>query len=375
MSYADRRKLYTKLEKLRERPVIVYVTSARIGASGEMAGDVIPELLDQLTEIPGETKRVDLLLVSTGGDATVAWRAMSLLRERFEHVSVLLPQAAYSAATLLALGADEIIMHPHANLGPVDPQITVQKQGQAAEVHRLRFGYQDLAGFLEFAKKEVGITDQKHLTALFQQVCNEVGTIPTGVAARSSLLSASMGRQLLRLHMKDSADDQKVEAIVDALNTKYFHHGYPVSRTEARQIDLKIADPNEEVEKAIWKIWLEIEADLEMRQPFNPAGLIAADPNTADVIRPAPLVNVPANTPAQIANQIFAQMATQVTLTHPPALDYETINAVLESPRRASRYVSSGKILASRMPDGQVRINLVQTGGGWKNLVEGAGAA
>ena len=35
----------------------------------------------------------------------------------------LVPYYAFSAGTLIAVGANEIFMHPTASLGPVDPQI------------------------------------------------------------------------------------------------------------------------------------------------------------------------------------------------------------------------------------------------------------
>ncbi len=65
---------------------------------------------------------------------------MSLLRERFKKVSVLIPYVAYSAATLLALGADEIVMHPFSNLGPVDPQFIIPSAGGGATA----YGAEDL---------------------------------------------------------------------------------------------------------------------------------------------------------------------------------------------------------------------------------------
>ena len=125
MPYQERIDLYKAIEKLRGKPLIVYVTSSRPGpgASGLMAGDVIHEFANQLLKIPNDVEEVDILIVSNGGDATVAWRVISMLREKFKRVSVLLPYAAFSAATLLALGADEIVMHPFSNLGPVDPQL------------------------------------------------------------------------------------------------------------------------------------------------------------------------------------------------------------------------------------------------------------
>jgi ClpP class serine protease len=128
MSYTDRVGLFTQIEEIRKRPLISYITSSRPDASAQMASDVIPEFANHILSVPEEKKEIDLLIVSMGGDPTVAWRIISMLRERFEKIGVLLPYAAFSAATLLSLGADEIVMHPFANLGPVDPQMTYSKR-------------------------------------------------------------------------------------------------------------------------------------------------------------------------------------------------------------------------------------------------------
>ena len=82
-----------------------------------MATDALPSLIKQFDVLPKNTKRADFMIVSYGGDPMVAWRIMSLLRERGIAVAVLIPQSAYSAATLLALGANEIVMHPNGHLG------------------------------------------------------------------------------------------------------------------------------------------------------------------------------------------------------------------------------------------------------------------
>jgi len=63
--------------------MIVYVTSYRINASGQMSLDVIPEFINQLIEIPEDKKEIDLMIVSNGGDPIVPWRIMSLLRNKF----------------------------------------------------------------------------------------------------------------------------------------------------------------------------------------------------------------------------------------------------------------------------------------------------
>jgi hypothetical protein len=48
MALAERIPLYAKLEELRKRPLMVYVTSSRPNAQGLMASDAVPELLPSL---------------------------------------------------------------------------------------------------------------------------------------------------------------------------------------------------------------------------------------------------------------------------------------------------------------------------------------
>lgn len=165
---------------------------------------------------------------------------MTLLRDRVKKVGVIIPQSAFSAATLLALGADEIVMHPCANLGPVDPQIHVKRKGSPnAAPDVINLGSEDLAGFLTYVRENVGLSDQEYLKATFEMFCQEVGAIPIGIAARGARLSLSLGTKLLQMHMKDEAAKQKAEAIARTLNREFFHHGYPVGRKEAREIGLK----------------------------------------------------------------------------------------------------------------------------------------
>ena len=70
-----------------------------------------------------DSKSVDVLLHSPGGRPDATERLVELLRNHFEEVNFLIPHSAYSAATMLALSGDSIILHSSAVLGPIDPQI------------------------------------------------------------------------------------------------------------------------------------------------------------------------------------------------------------------------------------------------------------
>jgi hypothetical protein len=340
MGLSQRVTLYKKLEEKRKRPLIVYVTSTRPQAEAQIASDSISEIVAQLQAIPSGANELDFYLVSNGGDGTVAWRIVSLIRERVKKFSVLVPQAAFSAATLIALGADEIVMHPYGNLGPTDPQITNRNKN-------VQFGSQDLAAFLTFAKDEVGLTDQAPLLELFKKFSEEVGFVGIGVAARSAQLTASMAEKLLRLHMTSDNLSQKAKAISEALNTKFFHHGYPVSKTEAKNIGLPIASDDAATERLLWQIWQNIEAELKLRQPFSAIQILRDDPQCASIFAPI----LPGSPPVI-----------------PPPAKFTNTTAIMESCRHATRHTVEGEISAIKMPDQKLNISVIPIRSGWEDV-------
>ena len=63
-----------------------------------------------------------LLLNSRGGDGEVALRLVRSAQARCRELTVIIPNQAKSAATLLTIGAHHILMGPASDLGPIDPQ-------------------------------------------------------------------------------------------------------------------------------------------------------------------------------------------------------------------------------------------------------------
>jgi len=70
-------------------------------------------------------RELDLVLHSPGGDPNAAEQMLKYLRTQFDHIRALVPLSAKSAATMLALGCDEIVMGEHSELGPIDPQVII----------------------------------------------------------------------------------------------------------------------------------------------------------------------------------------------------------------------------------------------------------
>lgn len=70
-------------------------------------------------------KPIDLMLHTPGGDVDAAEKVISLLQAAAtpSELRVIVPDFAKSAGTLMALGADVILMSDCSELGPIDPQI------------------------------------------------------------------------------------------------------------------------------------------------------------------------------------------------------------------------------------------------------------
>lgn len=122
-----RRRYIIRLSALTQRDVIVYASAFldRPDVSG-LTQIELGDLQGFMNAIAGlKGRQLDLILTSPGGTAEATESIVSYLRTRFDHIRVFVPVAAMSAATMMALGADEIVMGAHSQLGPIDPQFTL----------------------------------------------------------------------------------------------------------------------------------------------------------------------------------------------------------------------------------------------------------
>jgi hypothetical protein len=363
MGWNERIKLYEKIEAHRKRPLIVYVTSKRVGAWANMSTDALPHIIEQIDALPDDSKALDFLIASYGGDPMVAWRIMTLIRQRVDKVSVMIPQSAYSAATLVAFGADEIVMHPNGHLGPVDMQITTGGGAGQAKT----FSTEDISAFLDFVRENLKITDQEHVRALFELTCKEVGSLGIGLTARSSKLAVDLGERLLAMHMKDEDTRTKIASIVENMSRKFHSHAYPVNRTEASEIGLPVNKVRDkDLEKLMWTVWLDIEADLKERSPFDIIFELMNSSEAPKLLAPVPQLDVPtAATMGTHYNTNLNDIMTHSPTTVNP-VDFEHTNGIVESSRLAFRNITRGKILACRTPDLMIKYNRVYSSVEWE---------
>ncbi|MGJ7562313.1 SDH family Clp fold serine proteinase [Variovorax sp. GB1R11] len=119
----QRQSIIKKIMHLREREVVCYVG----GDSSQISRKDVMFLSDLLYNVPRGSS-VDLLLHTKGGDMDAAEKLSSMVREVVgtSDLTVVIPDYAKSSGTLIALGADQLMMSDSSELGPIDPQIVVE---------------------------------------------------------------------------------------------------------------------------------------------------------------------------------------------------------------------------------------------------------
>lgn len=85
---------------------------------------------------------VSVILDTPGGVVEVVERMVTVLRSVYDDVTVIVPDRAMSAGTILALSADRIMMDHLSCLGPIDPQI--EREGKLVPALSYLYQYERL---------------------------------------------------------------------------------------------------------------------------------------------------------------------------------------------------------------------------------------
>ncbi len=275
MEKQQRLDLIKKIQEKRKSVVITYFTSTRQNSEVIMAMDQVRIIFDHLLEITKDGKKnIDLFICSNGGDGTVPWKLVTLLREYSTKLSVLVPFRAFSAATLTALGADEIIMHPMGMLGPTDPTVSndFNPNNPTNPQQKLGISVEDVTAYINLIKEDAGINHDDELVQAFNKLPDHIHPLALGNVKRSLSQSRMMAKKLLALHMDSAKNQHDIEEIIENLTSKLYFHGHPINRLEAKnQIGIRtVGDCDKELEGLIWELFTGYETIMKLKEPFNP---------------------------------------------------------------------------------------------------------
>ena len=269
MNFNFRKPLYQKIESELDTKLIAFVTGNRPNAETQIDDDCIDYIADILDEF-GEVKSITLLIHTLGGDPNAAWRLTNHIKMNCDEFNLIVPSIALSAGTLIALGADRIIMPNRAVLGPIDPSIfhelgpSIESKGSNEELH---ISVEDLYGFLHLAKNELSITDQNTLGSILVELSARLHPLAIGSVYRVRAQIQDLARSLLKSH---NQPNKEIEKIIDFLCIKSGSHSHTINRKEAELLGLKVVQPKSQLLSVINKIRKSYSEQMKLSVPFNP---------------------------------------------------------------------------------------------------------
>jgi hypothetical protein len=165
---------------------------------------------------------------------------VNLLRQYCREIVAVIPLECASAATMIALGANEIQMGPMAYLTPVDTSLTHSLSPLDRDNDRVSVSLDELTRVVRLWQAQNGNAKENPYQELFQHV----HPLVIGAVDRAESLSIMLCKEQLAYHIKN---DNEADRIANALNAKYPSHGYPILFEEAKRIGLKVSHLTPEI--------------------------------------------------------------------------------------------------------------------------------
>lgn len=283
--YEFRKKLYEQIEHERNSKVIAYITGDRPGASISIMDDAISPMSDHLHSI-GKVDKISFILYTRGGYVTVAWNIINLIREFCSELELIIPGTCHSSGTLIALGANKIIMTHDATLSPIDPHIenplapiipgTSPTKNASVDVESVKKYFSFLSDFLRIKKR----------TSLFEaylKLADKVNPIFIGDVYREQQQIRILAKKLLSLNYTNK---KTIQQIISFLCDGNVAHSYTIHFTEAQKIGFNVEFPSPTLYDCMRSWLLSISNDLELHIPYRKENQINLldDQNHVDVI-------------------------------------------------------------------------------------------
>jgi hypothetical protein len=263
--------LIKRIEKDRDSRIITYITSDRQGpVNARVAMDIIPIFSEQLRKI-GKTNKIDLFLYTSGGDTMVPWRLVSMIREYCENFSVIIPYKAHSAGTMIALGADEIVMSDLSEISPIDPSTSsiFNPIDSSNPQNRIPISVEDVIAYFDLAKNKFGIKNDEDLAKIFNKFVEanpQIHPLALGNVNRTHNLIRLIAKRLLKSH-KSRMKEREIEKIVEYFTEKLYSHAYFIGRKEAKEeLGLKsITDASSDLSQSMSDLYTEYSKEMELQ--------------------------------------------------------------------------------------------------------------
>ena len=224
--FPETQKLIKKIQSTKKIKILSYWNSIR----GAICQNDVSSVYEIIRDWPLQDQ-IYLFIKSDGGDGKASLRIINLLRGHAKKLIVLIPGECSSAATIMALGADEIHMGPLAFLSAVDTSLTHDLSPVDKDNDLVSVSQDELTRVIKLWS-ESSKTENP-----YSSLYTHIHPLVFGALDRASSLSIKLCTDILSYHMTDK---KKAAEISRKLNSDYPSHNYPILNKEAKDIGLNV---------------------------------------------------------------------------------------------------------------------------------------
>ena len=194
-------------------------------------------MVDLLHNVP-EDSNIDFLLHTGGGDVDSAEKITKLLWSKVGlngSLRVIVPDFAKSAGTLIAIGADTIMMSESSELGPIDPQVVISD----GDGNRLQHSVQNYLDAYDKYKRALATNPaDEHARIMLAKLQPERLVLFEGVKKRAKRLAE---KHLQEGMFRRGQPGNFTAIAADLIDTKkWLTHGQMIDYNDAQTMGLTI---------------------------------------------------------------------------------------------------------------------------------------
>lgn len=231
-------------------------------------------------------EELDLVINSGGGSIHAAYQIVELLRLHAKKLYACVPFYAKSAATLLCIGADVVVLDELAQLGPLDTQIYEEKKGGKGEFTSALNPFKTLEQLQKFSLETLDIAVKmiamrsamdlddclKHAIDFVRvttgPLFNQLNPEKLGEYSRALSVGTEYGQRLLRRFT--TWDDEKRAAVLERLVHGYPSHDYIIDYHELQEIGFEAKLFEESERGAVQGLFKHLSGDVPVVACVSP---------------------------------------------------------------------------------------------------------
>jgi ATP-dependent protease ClpP protease subunit len=254
-------RLIKDIQAKTNRKLIVYIANFNHPLGGIHLVDVLP--FEEILRTIGPVKEIDLLLNSPGGEINATEKLVTMLRQRYDNIRVIVPNQAKSGATMIALASDQVMMGYLSELGPIDSIIAVQNpDGTVRSVPA-----QSIIDSIELMTQTIADA-KKNGRPIEQFVAMAFRIDPSlwDMALKAQALSTQFAQKWLTKHMCKGDANLAKQITSNFMDVKkYLSHGRIIGVAEAKEILPKESIIELGKEDPLWNMFWELYVRCEWR--------------------------------------------------------------------------------------------------------------